>query len=1067
VAPSFNPYAEWLGVHSSDAQPNHYELLRLEPFESNPETILTAANVQMAKVRGVRPGEHVDEWRRLLDELNAAKRCLCEQSEKSQYDALLRKKGVLGPNAAAGSPVGGERAAGGETAAKRTPFMEVSNVGISNPLPPGFGASRAPASSSSVAGDSPSGAKSDRSPDPAAWQPGMNLLPPSPRTNPAAATNQPSDGTTPAQPLAPQQPADSSAAPLTPGMSPSPPAPSPPMPRPKLAFPGETVPATPTSVPVPAAPTMPPPTSAPAPVAGTHPAAPMPPPGFPPGVGGPTQFPRPFPLMPMPGMMPPGAVAPGAHLPGMPQSQPLPQQSFPGPFFPGAPLPGGANAAALPFGLGAAGMPAQYPQPMAPNPFASAPHASIPTGAAPMPPAGMPGFFPPPGAMPNMPGGYPQPAMMPQPGFPPTGMPQMPQPMAPQPAAPQGATPPSGQSFLDDVLSGPSRSGSSSLDDLGFGDSSPATEQPSGSWPANQFPQPASNFPQPGAFFPQPAAIGGTPAAIEHEFAPAQQPEFDPSAAEPPLRPRAAARPKQNSPAMLIGGALGVVVLLAGGLIAAIVLKNREDRQVAIDEQPPTRDTGAGDSHQSSTGHSSSTNDPSKTKTPGGTHSGNPKPDNTHSGNSSNNKPPATPPTDPSSKPPKPAPADTPNVKSPDMKSPDTKSPTGSTKLVLQPTTPDPAAKPAKPKPPVVDPVKAARLSRLLADVRQKLAERNQDEASRLLADAKALAATPDQTERVDRLGTLVKYVGEFWGAVGDALGGLKATDEIDVGSTKVVVVESSKQSLTIHMGSGNKHFNLKELPSGLAVALANRWLDPNKPENKIFIGSFYAVDPKFAEADGPEQAKRLWSEAAAAGVSDGSYLLPVLNPEPAAPDMAGGQPDALPPIPGPDSIDRATRKVRDEFDEAILAATTPTKLTELIQRFFDAAESSDEPARRYALYVEARDTAAKAGRAKLAIDAIDHIAHEFQIDALEMKADTFSNNPPATPEAGREFANAALALVDEAVAAKRLAVASRLAQGAVAAAQASKGNALIKRATQKSKEIEALAGKNMAADAQ
>ncbi len=33
----------------------------------------------------------------------------------------------------------------------------------------------------------------------------------------------------------------------------------------------------------------------------------------------------------------------------------------------------------------------------------------------------------------------------------------------------------------------------------------------------------------------------------------------------------------------------------------------------------------------------------------------------------------------------------------------------------------------------------------------------------------------------IDRHELLVKYVGEFWGAVHDAINGLKVTDEIDV----------------------------------------------------------------------------------------------------------------------------------------------------------------------------------------------------------------------------------------------------------------------------------------------
>jgi hypothetical protein len=174
---------------------------------------------------------------------------------------------------------------------------------------------------------------------------------------------------------------------------------------------------------------------------------------------------------------------------------------------------------------------------------------------------------------------------------------------------------------------------------------------------------------------------------------------------------------------------------------------------------------------------------------------------------------------------------------------------------------------------------------------------------------------------------------------------------------------------------------------------------------------------------------------------------------------------DSLPPVPDIKDVDRITLKVKEEFDEAIVGASTPTKFGELVQRFFDAADSSDDPVRRYVLYVQARDLSVKAGRAKLMIDAIDRIAKEFRVDALDMKADTLSNYPPTTTAGGREVMHAAMELVDEAVAAKRMAVASRFAQAAVVAAQVSKGNDLIKQATQRSKEVAAMASKKMASD--
>ncbi len=363
---------------------------------------------------------------------------------------------------------------------------------------------------------------------------------------------------------------------------------------------------------------------------------------------------------------------------------------------------------------------------------------------------------------------------------------------------------------------------------------------------------------------------------------------------------------------------------------------------------------------------------------------------------------------------------------------------------------------PAKPIAPAVDPAQVARLNHLLTEVRQKLTARDQADANRLIAEAKSLATSPEQTDRVDRLATLVKYVGEFWGAVGDALAALKVADEIDVGTTKVVVVESDKQSLTIHLGSGNRHFTIHELPSGLAIALANRWLDPNKPANKVFIGSFCAVDPKLP--DGADTARRMWTEAAAAGISDGQYLLPLLKS--GAADSGSSAEEALPPVPDFDAVARATAKIRTEFDSSIVAATTRNKIDEAVRKFFVAADASEDPVRRYALCVQARDMAASAGRAKLVVDAVDRIARDFRVDSLDMKAQTFAANPATNEEAGREIARTALKLIDQAVAEKRMDAAARLASVAVSAAEVSKGSQLLREANERSKEVAALAGK-------
>lgn len=87
---AFNPYREWLGLDAHIEAPNYYELLGLPPFEADAARLLTAADRALVRVRGFRPGAQAAAWARLLDELAAAKRCLCDPQLKQAYDETLR-----------------------------------------------------------------------------------------------------------------------------------------------------------------------------------------------------------------------------------------------------------------------------------------------------------------------------------------------------------------------------------------------------------------------------------------------------------------------------------------------------------------------------------------------------------------------------------------------------------------------------------------------------------------------------------------------------------------------------------------------------------------------------------------------------------------------------------------------------------------------------------------------------------------------------------------------------------------------------------------------------------------
>jgi hypothetical protein len=86
---NFDPYLEWLGIKSGGRSPDHYRLLRLKPFESDPALIARAADTAMARVRNVLPGQHQAQWSQVLDRLKAAKACLLDPAHKKAYDERL------------------------------------------------------------------------------------------------------------------------------------------------------------------------------------------------------------------------------------------------------------------------------------------------------------------------------------------------------------------------------------------------------------------------------------------------------------------------------------------------------------------------------------------------------------------------------------------------------------------------------------------------------------------------------------------------------------------------------------------------------------------------------------------------------------------------------------------------------------------------------------------------------------------------------------------------------------------------------------------------------------------
>jgi hypothetical protein len=88
----FDPYFKWLGIPPEDQPPDHYRLLGIPRFTSDPNVIVHAFDLQVALVRTFVLGPHSLQSQLLLNALAAAKVCLDVPEKKAAYDKGLREQ---------------------------------------------------------------------------------------------------------------------------------------------------------------------------------------------------------------------------------------------------------------------------------------------------------------------------------------------------------------------------------------------------------------------------------------------------------------------------------------------------------------------------------------------------------------------------------------------------------------------------------------------------------------------------------------------------------------------------------------------------------------------------------------------------------------------------------------------------------------------------------------------------------------------------------------------------------------------------------------------------------------
>lgn len=89
-------YHDWLGIKEAQRPLNHYQLLRLKPFEDDPGKVREHYRKMYAHVRKFAAGDYAQQSQALLNELSRAMLLLTDAQRKREYDASLGRKGSAG-----------------------------------------------------------------------------------------------------------------------------------------------------------------------------------------------------------------------------------------------------------------------------------------------------------------------------------------------------------------------------------------------------------------------------------------------------------------------------------------------------------------------------------------------------------------------------------------------------------------------------------------------------------------------------------------------------------------------------------------------------------------------------------------------------------------------------------------------------------------------------------------------------------------------------------------------------------------------------------------------------------
>jgi serine/threonine protein kinase len=150
-----------------------------------------------------------------------------------------------------------------------------------------------------------------------------------------------------------------------------------------------------------------------------------------------------------------------------------------------------------------------------------------------------------------------------------------------------------------------------------------------------------------------------------------------------------------------------------------------------------------------------------------------------------------------------------------------------------------------------------------LAAARSALGRRDLEAANELLWHAELDAIPVDLEDELATVRLSHRYIECFWRAVGEELPKLAVGEELVAEGLLAHVVERGAGRMAIRIRNETRAYTILEIPTELAVSLAERGLDAADDQTPVVIGAFHLVD----DQGDVEEAKRRLAQAAASGV--------------------------------------------------------------------------------------------------------------------------------------------------------------------------------------------------------